>query len=370
MHLSYIVGIDFRLPGGANRVTAEWLTKVLRKSGGIAEDGEVGSIQTERFSGGGLICSSYKICVSYKRGKGPARLFMKMPLDVPKQRALVEEFDVYRKEALWYRDVAPNCQVHVPRVYAAMVNEQRNDYCLLMDDVSHLEQRDRAKGLCFDDAMRVVDMLATYHSHWTDSSQLSELRDVFVGYDHPTYVNGLQGMHDGGWANAKTYVPDLAPQAVAFGDAWKTYFPLLVRHMTQAPLTLSHGDPKLENLFFDDARDRVVIVDPQLAGVTNVAQDLAIVVGFSMEPDQYRGRVDEVVRRYVDASGRNGVWLDRRKMMTDLRLALGMVFYYGFASFGSYPDFPDSMKRATASYMRRIGAAIAEFDVLGHVRNL
>lgn len=373
MYVCYIVGLEFGLPTGPNAVTPQWLTAVLRKSGALPNEGVVSDVNTERFSGGGLICSSYKVKVSYENHKraGPARLFMKMPLDVPKQRALVEAFDVYSKEALWYRDIAPNSLVHTPEVYAAIVNEEKTDYCLLLQDLSHFQQRDRKKGLSYEDGLKVVDMLAAYHSKWTDRNEtLEKLRNVFYGFDHSIYVDGLPKIHDSGWKSARLHVQQMSEEARTFGDEWKSFLPLLINHMNKGPLTLSHGDPKMENLFFDDLRNRILIIDPQLSGVTNIALDIAIIVGFSLEAAQYRGRTNQILQRYIDTSLQHGIYLNLDKLVSDMKVALGFCFYYGFASFGSFNDYSDAMKLSTITYMRRISDAMTEFDVLNHLRQL
>lgn len=367
--MSPIAGLEVGLPDTPAHVDAGWMQAVLRTSGAIDRATTVASAVTERFEGGGLLSALYRTTLAYDGGDGPPTVFVKLPMDVPHQRAMADAFGVYPKEVGWYRDIAPRSTIRTPKVHAAMIAEDRTNYCVVLEDVSHLRQADRTGGMTWDEAMSAIGALARYHAGWTGSHELDGLREVFFGLDSPVYRTGLPGVASSGWPAAKHHASDvITSEAMQLGDEWVELLPAMIDRLVTQP-TLCHGDWRADNMFFD-ADGEVVIIDPQIAGVQNLAYDIGYFIGQSVEPDVFRGRIGELVGHYVATSRDCGVDLDTDVVLFDTRVAVAMCLMYGFASFPEYDHLDPNSQDAQKHILRRAASAVTEFDALGAVREL
>ena len=367
--MTTIAGLEVGLPETPDAVDAAWMQRVLRVSGAIDDGTTVASAVTERFEGGGLLSALYKTTLTYDGGDGPATLFIKFPMDVPHQRAMADGFGVYPKEVGWYRDIAPRSTIRTPKVHAAMIAADHSHYCVVLEDLSHLRQADRTSGMSWDEAVAAIDALARYHADWTGSDELAGLSELFFGLDSPVYRMGLPGVAGAGWPAAKEHAPDvITREAMELGDEWVELLPTMIDRLITQP-TLCHCDWRADNMFFDSAGE-VVIIDPQIAGVQNLAYDIGYFISQSVEPEVYRGRIDELVGRYVETSRDRGVELDADTVLFDTRVAVAMCLMYGFASFPEYEHLDPASQDAQKHILRRAASAVTEFDALAAVREL
>ena len=367
--MAEIAGLEVGLPETPDAIDAAWVEAVLRTSGAIDTDASVSSATTERFEAGGLLSALYKISVTYGAGRGPSSLVAKFPMDIPHQRAMADGFGVYPKEVGWYRDVAPRSTIRTPKVHAAMIAEDHSHYCVVLEDLSHMRQADRQEGMDWDDAITAMDALATYHASWTHSDELDSLAELFFGLDSPVYRMGLRAVAAAGWPAAKAHAGELLPPAIIdFGDQWVDFLPSMIDHLATNP-TLCHCDWRADNMFF--ATDgEVVIIDPQIAGVHNLAYDIGYFISQSIERKTYSDRIPELVERYVSTSTAAGVDLDADQVMFDTRVAVGLCLMYGFASFPEFENLDPQGQDAQRHILRRCVTAIEDFDAIEAVRRV
>ncbi|MGI9577124.1 MAG: phosphotransferase [Microthrixaceae bacterium] len=364
-----IAGLEVGLPGSAEALEASWMEAVLRTSGAIDDATMVASVAVDRFEGGGLLSALYRAALEYQGGDGPGSVFIKFPMDVPHQRAMADGFGVYPKEVGWYREIGPRSTIRTPKVHAAMIAEDKSDYCVVLEDLSHLRQADRIGGMSWADAVVAIDALADYHADWTGSEELEGLSELFFGLDSPVYRIGLPGVAGAGWPAAKRHAPEvLTGEAVELGDEWVDLLPTMIDRLITEP-TLCHCDWRADNMFFDDD-GRVVIIDPQIAGVQNLAYDIGYFISQSVEPEVYRGRIEELVDRYVSTSRSRGVDLDPEAVLFDTRVAVAMCLMYGFASFPEFEHLDPASQDAQKHILRRASNAVTEFHALAAVRDL
>jgi len=367
--MGMIAGLEVGLPGTESAIDAAWMQSVLRTSGGIDDATSVASIDVSRFEGGGLLSILFRCALSYSGGEGPATVMVKFPMDVPHQRGIADAFCAYAKEVAWYRDIAPRSKVRIPKVHAAMIAEDQSHYCLVLEDLGHLRQASRTEGTTWDEAMAAIDALAAYHSSWTGSSELEDLRELFFGLDGPVYSVAVPGLFQAGWPIAKQHGAHLlSPDLVAFGDDWVELMPKMMNHLSQDP-TLCHYDWRADNMFFDDDGD-VIIIDPQLVGVANPAYDLGYFISQSVEREVHGGRLNELTQRYVDQSASHGVELDADRISFDARVTIAFCLIYCVGSFPSFDQVDDAGRDVILHFMRRIAAAIDDFDAIAAVRSL
>lgn len=363
-----IAGLEVGLPGGPDGVTPEWLTSVLRTSGAIDESTTVTNATVEALHAGGLL-STLATADLELDGPGPASVVCKFPAVIETQRAMADGFGVYGKEVAFYRDIAPRSNIRMPVVHAAMIAEDGSDYCVVMEDLRHLRQPDRDAGMTFEESLVAIEALAAYHAGWNGSPELPTLREKFFSYDSPVYRMGLPGIAQAGWPAAKHHAGGLMSETViAFGDRWVDALETMLDLMLERP-TLCHHDWRADNLFFDENGD-VVVIDPQIVGVTNPAFDLGYFISQSMETSTRDGRGHELIERYVSASAEHGIELDLDQVAFDTRVSIALCLMYGFASYPEYEALDPEGQAATDTLLRRSAATIEEFDAITAVDEL
>jgi hypothetical protein len=356
-----IAGLDIGLPAGADEITAPWMTEVLRTSGALRPDAVVTSLSTEPFIAGGLMSLLFRSTIESDDPDAPATVIVKFPMDVPAQRALADAYGIYRREVVFYREIAPRSQIVMPVVHAAMIADDQSNYCIVMEDLGHLRQPDRDAGVTWDEAVLGIRALARYHAGWYGSAELPDLMDPFISIGAPMQRAGLPSISEAGWPNAKAHASDLlSANAIAFGDRWVERLNAMLDQMCTNP-TLCHQDWRGDNMFIGPD-DQVVMIDPQIAGVANGAYDIGYFISQSMERDVRAGRERELVGEYLDELNRYDVNLDDDQLFFDVRVAVGLCLMYGFASYAQYDLLDDQGKTMTAKLLRRAAESLDDFE--------
>ncbi len=94
----------------------------------------------------------------------------------------------------------------------------------------------------------------------------------------------------------------------------------LLERLSEPPLTLLHGDYRLDNLFFDPgAEDPVVAIDWQICGLGRSPYDIAYFMSQSLSPEDRKVADEQVLRTYYDSlRGRRGRGLHLRPVLGGL----------------------------------------------------
>jgi len=115
------------------------------------------------------------------------------------------------------------------------------------------------------------------------------------------------------------YLANLAPALEKFGSFFsddvrrvaETYCSRIADHIERAaagPKTFSHGDFRLDNMFFAaDAADDVAMIDWQISGINSPLYDVAIFLGSSVTTEVRRQIEREVLEEYTGIIGEMGV---------------------------------------------------------------
>jgi hypothetical protein len=306
-------------PRSLSDITPEWLTSVLRADG---LDVTVGSIVKSGLGEGvGMMSGLQRLAVSYSRGDGPAQLILKMPSGNDANRAVAEGFNLYERELRFYRDVAPRSGAYTPKVYAAEI--EGHEFILLLEDLSAYQLGDQVKGCTLDETRSGITWLARHHaSLWgkTDDPSVE-----FLPYVSPSYSS--EGLTQGcafGWDPMVAMFGDVVPPHIAeMKDRYLAALPKLFEWMATPPLTVVHGDFRMDNLFFGHApgQEPLIAVDWQGALRGRATQDIAYFLTGSVPTEVRRANERKLIDAWHDGLLANGVtgyskddaWEDYRK---------------------------------------------------------
>ncbi|MEL0211024.1 MAG: hypothetical protein VW891_10660, partial [Novosphingobium sp.] len=102
----------------------------------------------------------------------PATLAAKFAASDPTSRQTAASFSLYRKEVMFYRQVAERTGVRVPRVYAAEVDGDGCEFVLLFEDLGPCRAGNQLVGCSLDQAYQAVLQAAALHAPTMDHAIL------------------------------------------------------------------------------------------------------------------------------------------------------------------------------------------------------
>jgi ecdysteroid kinase len=293
-------------PRSTSELTSDWLAKVLQSAGAIAPGSSVRTFRADRIAEGvGFASFLYRIHLDLD-SDGPATVIIKWPTDYPTYLELAQSIRLYEREVAFYNDVAPTAPLNAPRAYFAEIDQQSNDFVIVMEDLAELENADHLAGLSFGRVEAVLDELAHFHAWGWDMKPSATNNPAFLRVDDAR-MSGLFAVGAaGGWPIYSKVGRATAPQGLAeVIEEFTSSLPVLLSALTE-PATLVNGDLRADNLFFSTAGAHTT-VDFQLASRGCGMWDVAYLVGQGLTPDERGGRERDLVRRYVETLGGLGI---------------------------------------------------------------
>ncbi|MGH9172576.1 MAG: phosphotransferase [Acidimicrobiales bacterium] len=280
------------------------MTEVLepRLSGACVTDVEVTPVGT------GQMAEALRLSLTYDRPvAAPAALVAKMHAGNGTSRATGVALRVYEVEVRFYQELAAGLPMRTPACHFADVDTVRGAFVLLLEDMSPACQGDQLAGCSLQEAQLALDELALLHSsHWNDPG-LAELE--WLHRDPAGARDFLKAVLPGFWQGfVERYSERIGDEVRQIGDALVANTDAVLAPSSD-PLTVVHGDYRLDNLLFGGpgAAAPIAVVDWQLVAHGSAMQDVAYFVGASFSPGDRRAVEDALVRRYYDRLLADGV---------------------------------------------------------------
>lgn len=271
-------------------LTASWLSDALER--------EVVDVAMERV-GTGQMCDSLRLRLAYgPRVDGPATIVAKLPAADPTSRATALNLRSYEIEVRFYQQLAPELPIRTPHILYSDIDVATASFVLLMEDLAPARPGDQLAGCSVAEARVALDELVKLHAPRWDDPKLAEYD--WLHRDPETGRMFLLAMLPVFWDGFRSrYADRLGTDVHQAGDA---LFANLERYLSSndEPLTVVHGDYRLDNLLFDPAGGRtpVTVVDWQTCAHGPALNDVAYFIGAGLLPDDRRASEHALVRRY------------------------------------------------------------------------
>lgn len=244
-----------------DQLTSTWLTQVL----GYRVDG----FEVEPFAeGAGIIGQVVRLRL---QGEQPYEsLVAKFPSPSEANRAVAATYNMYGREVAFYQQIAGRVRVRTPKCYFAEIDDDTQDFVLLIEDLSEFEIGDQVAGCSLDQARMVIAMIARLHaSAWQPDQSFG-----LVSHNNPAQRDGMIAGFDMGWPIVLERFRELVPEAgLIAGERMASATPWLLREMSASPVCLTHADVRLDNVFFGE--QEIALVDWQSVCTSAPEQDLA-----------------------------------------------------------------------------------------------
>lgn len=338
---------------GIDQVTAEWVAQAtgLRVTG----------VEHE-IIGVGIGVSSAVYRLKLQGERVPETLVLKLQALDEAAVFTCSMLRMYAREVKFFDEVSGRSPIWVPEGYGGAVSADGAQYYLFMEDMGGHRVIDQNAGMEIEDAEVAVDALASWHAEFWRGAEPYVATGAAVSLADEIYQGVLPVVFAEGWQKIQAEM-DVHPTIAAVAPRWVEKLPDMLGALSTAPTTLTHGDYRADNIFFDD-NDNVVLLDFQLTGLGTGAYDLAYFVTQSLLPEvaseNERGLFDQYVDALIDGGVRE---LDTAGLWESYRIAaLFCLVYPVVASRGM--DLSDPRQHALIENMNtRCARAIEELNL-------
>ena len=262
-------------PTTSEALTPEWLSGALGTT--------VTGIEIEPIGVGvGLVCDLVRVRLTHD-GNGPETLIAKFPSAFEANRFVALVLQMYGRETRFYRELAKDTPLSSPQCHAVEHDVEADEFVLLLEDLEGAHVVDQITGIGRADAELAIDQLARLHARWWNHP---DLESVLRLGDSP-FPEAVSAAFASAWEPIQEVCTGLVtPNVKALGDRFVDLIPGLMKQLSEPPWTLSHGDYRLDNMFFSDDPTRpLVLVDWQLYDRSRGPRDLSYLLSQSMEPE-------------------------------------------------------------------------------------
>lgn len=250
-----------RFPISPEELTTDWLSTVLDCS-------------VEAFSvkplGEGVGILGLVTRVTLDGENCPKTLIAKFQSPVADNRAVAGLYQMYEREITFYQEIAPTLSIRAPSCFHAEYDATSAAFVLLLEDLDQYEIDDQVAGCSIEQCEQVVKALAKFHGETFETTAFSSI----ARHNNEAQVSGMQAGFSAGWPMVKTLFPELiSDKAARLAPQIPEHLPALLEDITADPICISHGDMRLDNIFF--GADHIALVDFQAISKSAPEHDLA-----------------------------------------------------------------------------------------------
>ena len=360
---------ELPIPRSLDEITPDWLTAALRRSRAIREAAVSGLDVQLIGEGEGFLGQVGRITPTYDRQEtaAPESVVVKLASRSGATRKHASDFGLYETEVRFYHELSSRVTLPAPRCHAAAFDAASGGFLLLLEDLGDMRHGGDLR-VAKEDLDLAVDTLAGLHAQWWESPQLDEFEWLTAWSGVPPAA----GFDETWRAAAADLGARLPPAASGLADRYTEYRRSMGKGLLRPPLTLLHGDYRLENMFFardDEATRRFALIDFQLVRRACGAHDLAWFLCAGLEVERRRELEEEIVRRYhsglreagVKEFGLDDCWAGYRACV----LAAFLRLVYSYTSLR-----PNDAEGGFRAMVERSAAAVADLDAEALVADL
>lgn len=297
-----------KLPHLPDGFTPAFLTEVLRASGVLSDRAEVASVTRSQVGEGTGMMSEVAVLTLTYTGDSeslPASFIAKFASQVETNRQVAQSYRLYERETRYFIELDAQTTARTPATYYCACDGER--MLILMEDMRDYTVGSQVEGALLRQSELALDELARLHATFQgkvdDLDWIPHIADSYHADNMRTLTrSGFETMCDKfGDAVSRS----LRDRQAEFLDA----IPALQQSMVRPPITLCHGDYRMENLLYGNKAGQypVVVLDWQGPLRARGMNDVALFLTQSATTEIRRSHEKDLLARYVEGLRNNGV---------------------------------------------------------------
>jgi Ecdysteroid kinase-like family len=381
-------------------ISSEWLTEVLRDSKLLREShGErvVDFSMKVIGEGAGFMGDvvQLKLTLSSADAASPSSMILKIPT-ASRNRQVGQSMGIYEREIRFYKELQHHMNVRTPVFYYGAMDQTPDPaqglaiirflnrmpgwlswivfrllnwlgsrkalgFVLLIEDLGYLRVGDQVAGCSVEDAKKVLRAMANLQARFWQNQVLEKFAwiipfELIIKFSQVVYLQTLPKYVAANGAQLSQRDRQLLDWLKLNGVA-------LMTKLSQRPYTLLHGDFRLDNLFFDDENDEIVLMDWQSPLLGPAALDFSYFLSAAIAADVSSEETDQLIDYYRLQLAGNGIGISRDQMRWDYEAGMLAVLLRVIpAEYQNILDLGDDRGHDLAiTWIERI------FDKLQHV---
>ena len=364
--------LDMALPSMPDGLTADWLSSALTRAGLLRGGARVVDVQqTQVGAGAGMMSELARLRLTYDIDDAslPVTLIAKFPSRNANNRGVAMAYRLYERETRYFAELATSSTAYSPHTWVSTM--QGDNFLILMEDMADYRVGDQVIGADLHESELMIDELARLHaSFWNRVDDLTWVPHIANSY----HADNMLALIRAAWPNmARIFADFVDPSLAARGDEFIAALPALQLAMDTPPITLLHGDFRMENVFFGTQPHHrpTAIIDWQgpLRGRGMV--DVGLMLGQSTQHAVRSAHERQLVRRYIERLAEHGV----REYTFDVawehyRLAQCYNWAYVAVVSGTLDTANEHGFAWMSQMVARHSAMSLELDVFGLLREL
>ena len=289
-----------RIPISPDGMSSRWLESALGVGVASAEVEPIGE-------GSGFAGSVYRVRIQYADSDVslPDTMIWKTVSKDERTHRFLATLGAYEREYRFYDQLANRVEI-APSAYFSRFDRDSSELCLLTEDVSYMTPGDQIAGCTPEQALTVVAETARLHSQFWRMEPDAQLDWA------PTFDGGsgyFQRAHSIAWKRLSRDSGISLDGLVETALKMAPRVPEVKERLSRPPLTLTHGDLRLDNIFFGREPDSesVKLIDWQAIRMGRGMYDIAYFLSTSI-PAELRIQIQErAIREYVHTLSDMGV---------------------------------------------------------------
>ena len=288
------------IPEQGDTLTVDWLQRAVNANSDFPS---IKGIAVEDIgAGAGAIASVLRCALTYQDDapETPRSVVIKLSSNDKKSLRIAKLLSMYKREYFCFRDLAPHIPMELPKLLYGDFDNASHRFVMVLEDLGHMDRMDQLAGADPSRAMRAIRGVAELHGQFWNRLDQPPASDFLASVGGPKP-----------WLSQLIYLGCLPPCLERFDALFsdrtrrlaEAFGPRVVDHMRElasGPQTLTHGDFRLENMFFGGAgTDDFTVIDWQTSGlIGNGVYDVAYFMVSSV-PTEVRRRIErEAVEEY------------------------------------------------------------------------
>lgn len=334
-------------------VTVDWMAATLGLS---LESIDV----TQIAQGHGFMGQLARVTLSSHEPGAPKSVIVKLPTSDPGGHFIGEMMRVWEREHRFYAEIAPLLNIRVPKALCNIGEPP----CLVLEDLAPAVPGDHVAGATLDQARRSIDLLSRHHSAWFEHPSLDSFTWM-PGLDDPSVLT-IGDTFAMGWPLfQERFRGQLPDRCFDWCEQFVATVPEWIAGHYNDPVTIIHGDFRLDNLFFLSDGD-VAVIDWQMSMRAPGQTDLVYFCANNLSVEMRREHESALIDRYVAGLHAGGVPSNLVNVDSVRRGYLEGLLFYAMSFGASLLTIDPANERGAALFdalVRRTFAAVDDHDV-------